>query len=456
MRGDNILNEIDISVFVLAYNHASTIRMTMDGILSQKTVHAYEIIVADDGSDDGTSDILREYRDKYSDRIKLFICKYNTGYPTRLVHRILSKYARGKYIATVEGDDWWIDKNKLQKQWEILEQHKEYSAVFSDVLILDENEKKTKIEGFEPYVKKENGVFTIEDFGYMEAPGMMCTCFMRNYYKSGVDIEITYKADAIMGDITIYAVLLTQGNVFQMDEQTAVYRYVKKPGGSNYNSTIIGNRYLLLKQLRYCIRIENYLIGKTKGSYKGKLIDEQIRYISNKYNWDEMWNAMKETKYKYRIGLALWYRNGAINGRSYEINDRLRGRLKHTWNEFLRDKRPVVLFGAGALATEFLDIYSWKRPVKFIVDNDTKRIGQSFKGCMIKRPEEILHFKDEVCVLVTNEKHEDEIASQLRELGIEDFYLYYSMQSRRLRNLMTNHILRVAERRHIQNYIILI
>ena len=448
MHGEIRGKDVDITVFVLSYNHAATVSKTLDGILSQKTECSYEVIVADDGSSDGTAGILREYKRNHPDRIKLYIAKYNTGYPTKLVYKVLTKYSCGKYIATVEGDDWWIDENKLQKQWEIMENHKEYSAVFSDVLVLDENENETEVEGFVPYVRKDNGIFTLDDFGYMEAPGLICTCFMRNYYKSGNDLDITYKADAMMGDIAIYATLLVNGNIYQMKEQTAVYRYVKKSGGTNYNSTILGNRYLPLKQLRYCIRIENYLIEKTKGTFKGKLIDEQIKYISGKYKWDEIWYAIRETKYKYRIGLAWWFHKGAINGRNYKVIDKYHVNQDYSWNDFLQDKKSVVLFGAGALASEFLDVYSWKKQVKFIVDNDMNKIGKSFKGYMIKKPEEIRHFKNEVCVLIANEKHEDEIAKQLKKMGFKEYYRYYSMQSRRLRNRLTNYIMNITERSH--------
>ena len=435
MHGENEEKGCEISVFVLTYNHSRTVRRTLDGILAQETECSYEVIIGDDGSDDGTTEILSEYKKRSPDKIRLFIEPYNTGYPTKLVYKVLSRYARGKYIATVEGDDWWIDKKKLQKQWEFMESHKDFSAVFSDVLVHDEND--DVIEDFLPYVKKRDCIITLDDFRHMECPGMMCTCFMRNFYKTGDSPGVLYKADPMMGDVAIYAVLLTYGRIYQMSEKTAVYRYVKKPGGSNYNSAILGNRYLLLKQLRYCIRIENFLIDKTKGRYRAEMIDEQIRAAAKRYNWTDLWIAIRETKLIYRYALALWYHSGAVNGRFYKANALNLIDFNNRWKSFMRDKNKIVLFGAGALAEEFLDLYSWKKQVMFLVDNDEAKVGRSYKGYMIKKPEEILHFRNNVTVLVTNEKHETEICGQLKQMGIRDYCCYYSMQSRRLRNRIT-------------------
>lgn len=129
-----------VSVTVATYQHVNYVRACLDGILMQKTNFLYEIILGEDGSIDGTQDICMEYAAKYPDKIRLF-----------LRDRALSQYiaddgrvirfngiwnrmsARGKYIAWCEGDDYWTDPLKLQKQVDFLEEHAEYGLCYTNV-----------------------------------------------------------------------------------------------------------------------------------------------------------------------------------------------------------------------------------------------------------------------------------------------------------------------------------
>lgn len=114
-------DEIAVSVCCITYNHEKYIRQCLDGFLSQEVSFRYEIIIHDDASTDSTQEILREYQARYPDSIRLILeteNQYSQGKP--IAHGMYLD-ARGKYIAICEGDDYWNDPLKLQKQYDALE-----------------------------------------------------------------------------------------------------------------------------------------------------------------------------------------------------------------------------------------------------------------------------------------------------------------------------------------------
>lgn len=122
-------SEILVSVYCLAYNHEKYIRSALEGFVTQKTDFAYEVFVHDDASTDGTADIIREYAEKYPEIIKPIYQtdnQYSKG--VKITKTFILPIAKGKYIASCEGDDYWCDENKLQKQIDFLEAHPDYSA----------------------------------------------------------------------------------------------------------------------------------------------------------------------------------------------------------------------------------------------------------------------------------------------------------------------------------------
>ena len=123
-------NDCLVSILCTAYNHEQYIRSALEGFVSQKTGFAFEVLVNDDASSDGTAAIIREYAEKYPEIIRPFYQKENQfskgiGY---IYENIFYPHARGKYFAFCEGDDYWTDESKLQRQVNFLESHPDYSA----------------------------------------------------------------------------------------------------------------------------------------------------------------------------------------------------------------------------------------------------------------------------------------------------------------------------------------
>ena len=123
-------NDCLVSILCTAYNHEPYIRDALEGFVSQKTDFAFEVLVNDDASSDGTAAIIREFEEKYPEIIRPFYQVENQfskgiGY---IYENIFYPNARGKYFAFCEGDDYWTDESKLQRQVDFLESHPDYSA----------------------------------------------------------------------------------------------------------------------------------------------------------------------------------------------------------------------------------------------------------------------------------------------------------------------------------------
>lgn len=428
--GNNI-KEVEISIIVITYNHSETIQKALNSVFSQKINVPYEVIVIDDASDDGTKEILVDYAKQYS-QIRLFCRKYNNCYPTKNIYYVLKEKARGRYLAFLEGDDCWIYDRKLAEQYSILENNRCYSAVMTDVKRVDKYD--NELSDRNVFDKKRNNVFTLEDFHYLSAPGGVASLFCRNPFMEDIDCKVYYKADFMMGDVLLYAILLTMGDIFQMDKKTALYRYVSVEGNTNYNSLILNDRYMFLRRFRYWIRIEKYIRDNTKSDYNVQLIDDNLIKVASGYKWRDVWKAVYESDDKSRILKAAVYHFIPNNGIIYNLNVERNAKSTRKWMGFWLDKRPVVLFGAGIWASDFLDNYSWIKTVRFLVDNDERKVGKAFKGYVVKKPAEIMHFKDKVAVLITSGNYEEQICRQLEQMGITDYYCYYSMQEERLIN----------------------
>lgn len=135
--------DVKASVSIVTYNHEKYIAQAIDSVLMQQTDFDYEIILGEDGSLDKTREICIEYSKRFPDRIRLFLRSRENvirigGRPTGRYNMIENlKACRGKYIALCDGDDYWSDPHKLQKQVGFLESHSEYALCHHDAISID-------------------------------------------------------------------------------------------------------------------------------------------------------------------------------------------------------------------------------------------------------------------------------------------------------------------------------
>lgn len=126
------MSKIVVSIFILTYNQEQFIAQTIESILMQKTNFSYQLVIGEDCSTDATREICQSYASQFPDKIKLLSAlEKNIGLIANYMRTI--KECDGKYIAICDGDDYWIDEYKLQKQVDFLESNPDFSIVYTRV-----------------------------------------------------------------------------------------------------------------------------------------------------------------------------------------------------------------------------------------------------------------------------------------------------------------------------------
>jgi glycosyltransferase involved in cell wall biosynthesis len=122
----------ELTVCLITYNHANYVQETLDSILAQKTSFGWNIHIYDDHSTDGTTDIVRRYAQRYPDKIKLVVQPGNVGAAENWKQLLQS--ATTPYLAYVEGDDYWVDEQKLEKQFALLQHNPSVGMVYAQAI----------------------------------------------------------------------------------------------------------------------------------------------------------------------------------------------------------------------------------------------------------------------------------------------------------------------------------
>lgn len=250
--------DIKVSVIVLAYNHEKYIKQALDSILMQDVDFCYEILVGDDASSDNTPEILRKYQEKFPQTVKVIYREKNVG-PTRNAYELFM-LAQGEYIATCEGDDFWLEKDKLRKQVYFLDHHQEYVGCSHISRLVDENGiplKKQKIR----WVCCKTHI-QLKDFRGAFLPGQASALVRRNIYKTDHDVDYSffYKAHSAIGDRTTALTYLSRGDFYKFNETMGCYRIVH-----NSNSVTVqkykNNQHWISDDLQYTRNLMDYAVN---------------------------------------------------------------------------------------------------------------------------------------------------------------------------------------------------
>lgn len=236
---DNNAENIMVSATLITYNHEKYVAQAIESMLNQVTNFKYEILVADDCSTDKTQEILKKYKEKYPDRIKLFLRDKNLGATKNSF--LLFNHTKGKYFTCLEGDDYWIDDNRLQYMVDFLENNKEYVCISHRREVRDIN---GNLIGYDPNNNLLNKPFTMKDFlkgKRYSSSGSLYVNFLKN---SGDKYEKVKLASRNVGDYQTCMLLLDLGNVYITDKCFSAYRKRSHHKESNYNSiTSIIDKY---------------------------------------------------------------------------------------------------------------------------------------------------------------------------------------------------------------------
>ena len=219
--------DILVSICCITYNHASYIRQCLDGFMMQKTDFKFEVLIHDDASTDGTEEIIREYEKKYPEVIKPLYEKENQWVQGRRGNKFFN-YPRaiGKYIALCEGDDYWIDPYKLQKQVDFLENNLEYSYICHRYLTIDQDSGLFYNEvypvRFERYLNHQYGVSITCQIFHLEWLTKTLSALIR---RSALEVAVTrMKKCQLSRDVHLFYFLLYEGLGFCHNMISGVYR----------------------------------------------------------------------------------------------------------------------------------------------------------------------------------------------------------------------------------------
>lgn len=209
-----------VSICCVTYNHIHFINECLEGFLMQETDFDYEIIVHDDASIDGTRETLLAYADKYPNKFKLILQKENQW--SQGVRGIFARFtfpeAKGKYIALCEGDDYWTDPLKLQKQVDLLEQNHDCSICFTDLnIFLDSETRLVKRNLFLEIKEEKLDIYSLAKRHYIYTPTVLIRWKKETFPE--------WMMDNIGGDTTIFLLHLEDGSkAIFLNETTTVYR----------------------------------------------------------------------------------------------------------------------------------------------------------------------------------------------------------------------------------------
>lgn len=204
-----------VTIVCMVYNHEAYLRECFEGFVMQKTTFPIEILVNDDCSPDGSADVMREYEVKYPE---LFHCIYqeeNQYSKGKMAWwEILFPMAKGEYVAICEGDDYWIDPYKLQKQVDFMENHPDFVACFHNARVRYQD----RVTLFNSL--NENHFPSTKDLIKRQWFIATPTLLFRNVLSEYPD----WRGKIVNGDYLLELLLAREGKFYYMDDVMAVYR----------------------------------------------------------------------------------------------------------------------------------------------------------------------------------------------------------------------------------------
>lgn len=295
------MEEIMVSVYCLAYNHERYIRSALEGFVSQKCSFLYEVIIHDDASTDNTAAIIREYEQKYPEVIRPIYQEENqyskgTG---RMVRDFIVPKCRGKYVAVCEGDDYWIDPYKLEKQVAYMEAHPRCTFCFTNGYI--ENQLKNEERRvFVPYSEEDRAVYVDQCREYtLHNMYEISVCPTASYLmprEAWLTAQSYYKGRCATGDLRMQLYLTALGYAYYMNDKTCVYR--ENVPGSAVTTWKMESRKKAYSRLEQGLTMLADLDELTCGRYS-----KGIAVIERRFIRDLLYNAttlqvLKNEKYR--------------------------------------------------------------------------------------------------------------------------------------------------------------
>ncbi len=232
---ENDKYSVMLSIIIPTYGQEKYIAQALDSVLMQKTQYTFEVLVGEDASPDNTRKILREYEQNYPGFFKIYYREENMsnhkdkdGIPCKNSVDLKLK-AKGKYMITLEGDDYWISEDKIDRQISFLEANPKYMAVAHNCIVVDEN----SIPNGEKYPECKDDEYTFKHYRHDVLPGQCATVMHRNFWLDDDSDYIFFRRKNLFpGDRILYFYLITKGKIRCFQECLSAYRHVTNGGYS--------------------------------------------------------------------------------------------------------------------------------------------------------------------------------------------------------------------------------
>ena len=295
-----------LSVCVMTYNHVNFIEQCLDSILNQKVNFNYEIVLGEDESSDGTREICIDYANKHPELIRLFkrrrvdVIKIGNRATGRFNFIENVKAARGKYIALLDGDDYWSDVDKLQKQVDFLEGNPSYSLVFSNGKVVyeasekDEHmvymDKKMPDGYYQPFSTPEDStdIMKLSKGNFIHTAGVV----FRNWVKEDGIPEYMYHTS--IGDWPLHLYTARFGLIKFMNEDFIRYRVHDK--GFYSKKTEVDKVKISLGQIAPMLKVNPFSPEVTENIHKYtlKCVDRYL-HVSDGFQADPFLSDLMES-----------------------------------------------------------------------------------------------------------------------------------------------------------------
>ncbi|WP_075721196.1 glycosyltransferase family 2 protein [Roseburia sp. 499] len=308
-----------LSVLITTYNLKDYIEETLQSVLNQKIDFAFEILVGDDGSSDGTIQIVEKWQKKYPESIKLFVMdreqnrKYNRIARASRNRINLLHHATGEYVIFLDGDDVYIDEKKLQKQVEILDnpQNSDCVACAHNIFVYWDEEKKYLLN-------KETGTFKISGKKYWEYGKYFHsdTVMFRNVFRKGFPEVINQ--DYFDDNIIVFS-LLEYGKIYYMPDAMVNYRQLENSSWNtvtDYEKNIINLLDLDIEEqinpdMRQASLIRHIYSLLFVWRYAGKIPEEILEKYEKQVEKDQLieskkWLNYDKSSWSERCKMTLW------------------------------------------------------------------------------------------------------------------------------------------------------
>ena len=271
---------------MVTYNHENFIATAIESVLMQKTDFAFRLIIGEDCSTDRTSDIVQEYARNYPDKITYYLNETNLGIKRNAEQIYIACTA--KYMAILEGDDYWTDPLKLQKQVDFLEANSDYSLCFHDAIILWEDKAHPPKYFCSSDPKETSTIENVIEKWFIPSASMV----LRKEYITPLP---EWFKDIYNGDYALHLLLADKGKIGYIDEVMSVYR--KAPGSLSFKHKIttdyINNELIKLFHFfnketgfKYDKQIQRKIVKLEKQIklYKHKQKSKFLYYLRNPIN----------------------------------------------------------------------------------------------------------------------------------------------------------------------------